>query len=206
MAYVPPHKREGSSVFGSNRDSNRDSYRAHEQRREQERARLRAEEAEASFHLPPVTDDHFPALGGSRATPRSRVQAGTSYAAQADAWRIQREQDEYDQKVREELERMKAERQRLARFEESLMRQSLAGFRRPSSPPPPTRVARPSFSDGNEDEWTDVGESKRLKQLERKRIQEQRRMQTIDQGPLSDDDEAVCVYDDPPLTEEHERY
>jgi hypothetical protein len=114
---------------------------------------------------PVLHEDNFPALGGGGTAPRenSSLQKG-SFADQALRWKEQRERDEYEQRVKKEIEALRAEKKKQEMFEEQLMRQSLPSFR-PREVHTYTRpVVRDSWS-APADDWEVAGEKKKQKHL-----------------------------------------
>lgn len=114
---------------------------------------------------PVLREDDFPALGGGGIVHRdnSSLQKG-SFADQALRWKEQREQDEYDQRVKKEVDALRAEKKKREVFEETLMRQSLPSFRTREVHQYTRSVVHDSWTPPTND-WEVAGDKKKQKHL-----------------------------------------
>jgi hypothetical protein len=134
----------------------------------------------------PVVVEDFPALGGGGPRTSHVSMEKGSFAEQALRWKEQREQEEYERRVKDEMEHIKREKKKRELFEESIMRSQLPHFRRQES----TSYVRPvvvSAPETTEDSWSTVGDKKKQKYLEYLDRKERERLAKLNKEDFSED-------------------
>lgn len=136
---------------------------------------------------PVLTENDFPALGGGGSAPRGNavLQKG-SFADQAARWKEQREQEEYERRVKDEMEQIRREKKKRELFEESIMRSQLPHFgvrRETESYVRPVVYEAPPESS----EWETAGDKKKQKYLEYLDRKERERIARLNKEDLSEE-------------------
>lgn len=133
-----------------------------------------------------LQEGDFPALGGGGSAPRENVslQKG-SFADQANRWKEQREQEEYERRVKDEIEQIRREKKKRELFEESIMRSQMPHFRQTET----TEYVRPVVYEAPlpTSEWETAGDKKKHKYLEYLDRKERERIAKLNREYISDE-------------------
>lgn len=147
-----------------------------------------------------LRQEDFPALGGGGPTARETSSlANGSFAEQALRWKEKREHDEYEQRVKKEMDSMRAEKKKRELFEEQLMRQSLPHYRRREQT---SRVVPVEYYRAPSNEWEVVGDKEQQKHLkyldrkERERLAKLNKEELSEESGSSQNDEEIWPAED----------